>query len=273
MEFTESQVLIRAIRGPDVYGIGEKHFEIGERVAAAMSQGGAPKRYAHTDPNEDGVIAAESSAALLVAVADAHAGHFASSVAIEWLVQNRAEAWLTDPPDAEQWLDALLDAFVAIEQAIAADNARTSERSSTTLALALFDRARDRVLYGNAGDSHIFVVGDAVCDEITGETRGFFLGDASGDRDEIAAHLEHGSVDRGGAFVIVCASDGISSPYIGFDEPAEDVARIVRATPRRAEDVARALMDEACGIQQANDRGDNIAIAVAMIGSEPVPST
>ena len=73
-------------------------------VAAAISLGGAPKRYAHADPNEDAAGIGTGASGHLILAADAHDGFEASEVLVGHLLENPGPHWcdegLGTTPDA-----------------------------------------------------------------------------------------------------------------------------------------------------------------------------
>ena len=106
--------------------LGESHLVHGAVAAVAegpaaitLSRGGAPKRYGHTDPNEDAVCFAFGEHGILAAVADGHHGARGAARAIAWLLRERAPAWTGGSagethPDA--WLEAAASALQAIHR-------------------------------------------------------------------------------------------------------------------------------------------------------------
>ncbi|MDX1648907.1 MAG: hypothetical protein R3263_03550, partial [Myxococcota bacterium] len=62
------------LRGRDHHHLGAVDVVSEGPAAAAISMGGAPKSYAHTDPNEDAAAFALGASGRLVAVADGHRG-------------------------------------------------------------------------------------------------------------------------------------------------------------------------------------------------------
>ena len=102
---------------------GREHPELGavqtvaeDRVAIALSRGGAPKRYPHSDPNEDAAGFARGREGVCLAVADGHGGSEGAEIALLHVLGEPAEQWTEEPGplDAKSWrrqaLAALSDA-------------------------------------------------------------------------------------------------------------------------------------------------------------------
>ena len=62
------------LAGRDQIEVGAVGAQALGPIAAAISRGGAEKRYEYTDPNEDVALAASGRHGVLVAVADGHWG-------------------------------------------------------------------------------------------------------------------------------------------------------------------------------------------------------
>jgi serine/threonine protein phosphatase PrpC len=264
--------------------LGRNHSLLGSiatiaegRAAIAISRGGAPKTYAHKDPNEDAAAFAMSGAGTLLAVADGHAGHEASQAVIERLVEAHAPRWL-DPERGDlssRWPDEVhamrLDANAAILENIGRDAVETSR---TTLTLAVVRPDDDLLAYACMGDSLLFGVHhdrvEALGTPGPGD-RTFFLGYAGEDRDSLYGKYRADTIALGTACAVVLATDGLSEEGIGVDDPAGAVGeRVSRAESApsdvRALEAARGLA--ACAVDSHRTRrsGDNVATAVVWLG-------
>jgi hypothetical protein len=247
--------------------------EAGEgSVAVALSRGGAPKPYPHTDPNEDAALCAQGEHGLLVAVADGHWGHRASELALEHLLAAVAGDWTEGKSrSAAAWRLEALAALAGANRAVLA--ARSAEqRSRTTLALALARLPENLLVSASMGDSHVFRVSDEGPFELVAmrKARAFFLGERlSATTLEREARVEVQSLDP--CVALVTATDGLSEEQIGVADPAAAVRAAVaigraRAAHARAAAAARALVESALAAHRKKQAGDNIAAAVAWIG-------
>ena len=258
------------LRGRDHTAMGDVAVAADGPVAVALSRGGAPKPYPHTDPNEDAALCARGAHGLLVAVADGHWGHRASELALERLLADAAERWTDgEPRRAAGWREEALSALVAANRAVL--SARTPEqRSRTTLALALARPQENLLVSASMGDSRLFRVGDEGVVELAAMRggRAFFLGErlspAALARE---ARVEVVSLDP--CLALVAATDGLSEESIGVADPAatvRDAVALGRARPgAHAARAARALVEAALAAQRKNQAGDNVAAAVAWI--------
>jgi serine/threonine protein phosphatase PrpC len=261
------------LRGRDHLAIGEIAELAAGPIAAALSRGGAPKSYPHTDPNEDVALGARGAHGLLVAVADGHWGHRASELALEHLRATCAEPWTDGKPRRqESWHQELLAALVGANQAVL-DAQGPEQRSRTTLALALARPADDLLGCASIGDSHIFVsTGDGPSELAAAVGRPFFLGQQrlSPTRLEREARIE---VRRlGDCRALVLATDGLTERAIGVADPRAAVRDALGRGRRAAADAragvaARALVQAALDAQRAHGAGDNVAVAIAWLQS------
>lgn len=235
-------------------------------VAVAISRGGAPKPYAHTDPNEDAALAMRGSRGVLVAVADGHSGHRGAECALEALM-GAARDWLEcRPRGADAWYQLALAALVEANAAVLSE----ARHARTTLSFALARPADDLLVHGALGDSHLFVVDSIVASEIPRPRRALFLG---------ADALAPSAIERQGRIgvqaldlplAIVAATDGLSERAIGVADPAGAVHAAVAAAPGqaaslRSQAAARAIVDAALAAHRAHGAGDNVATAVAWL--------
>ena len=241
-------------------------------VAAALSRGGAPKPYPHTDPNEDGALCASGANGLLVAVADGHWGHRASELALEHLLATVADDWTEGKArGAAAWRLEALAALVGANRTVLA--ARSAEqRSRTTFALALARLPENLLVSASMGDSHVFRVSDEGPFELVAmrKARAFFLGERlSAAALEREARVEVQSLDP--CVALVAVTDGLSEEQIGVADPVAAVRDAVvvgraRTADERASAAARALVEAALAAHRKRQAGDNIAVAIAWIG-------
>jgi hypothetical protein len=82
------------LAGRDFADVGAVGEAAADRIAVALSRGGAEKRYEYTDPNEDVALAASGRHGVLVAVADGHWGSRAAEIAVAQLRDGHAVEFL-----------------------------------------------------------------------------------------------------------------------------------------------------------------------------------
>lgn len=246
-------------------------------AAIAISIGGAPKVYAHSDPNEDGALLQVRERRRLLAVADGHGGCEAAETALATV-----EAWERDLPDPisedAEWETLVLRCFAAANASIRAGVARGDRRRSrTTLSLALVDPAQDAIRWASIGDSHVFHAASGVLDLSSASAHDhpvahdtYFLGFEDETEASLAAKVRIGNERLSGSEALVLATDGLSERGIGVDEPEEAVEHAVQAAAlepeaARAEMLARKVVEAALASHQKRRSGDNIAAAVAWL--------
>lgn len=256
-------------------------------VAITLSRGGARKRYAHTDPNEDAAGFALGPYGVLVAVADGHYGARGAELAIEWLLTERASAW-TGRPRLEASADAWSEAGAAVLRAIHRALRQQADElgvapAPTTLSLGLVRPREGLLLHASVGDSHVFLAsrdatGGHVARDLgwasTGRRRCYFAGEAyEGD----ALEHDHFVIDREplrGASALVLASDGLSEIRIGVEDPAAAVAEAVAQgfdlePEHRPLETGRRVTETALAAHRANRSGDNVCTATVWLGDLP----
>lgn len=260
---------------------GREHVELGaidvvaEGCAAiAISLGGARKRYAHVDPNEDAALLAIGEGGVLVAVADGHHGFEAAEVALEYLATHPAPHW-TEPGvlRADSWRRQASAVLEDANRAIRAERAHLEDGPCTTLVFALVLPAEGALLYAGIGDSHLFRVGeDGAVRDLTARRDGkpCFLGQTDADAQTLAERGAIGSASLAGARALVLATDGLSERGIGVDDPESAVREAVEEAAlapleRRPLTAARALLERACGAHRRRVSGDNAACAVVWL--------
>lgn len=261
---------------------GSDHGELGEVAsvaegcaAIAISRGGAAKRYAHREPNEDAAGFALSDWGAVAVVADAHAGAAAAEACVARVLETHAPRWLSAAPIAldvrfaSEALEVALDTNGAILREITGS---ASDHSRTTLALALLRPRDDWMAVLSVGDSHVFRVEAGAAQELVAEKgdRTTFLGDPTHTPERLAAGVRAELVPIEGARAIVLATDGLSERGIGVLDPAATVAgtvqRVGRMQPdRRALEAARGVVERALASHRDNRSGDNVAAAVLWI--------
>lgn len=261
-------VLLAGREHADVGAVGEGALD---RVAVALSRGGAEKRYDHTDPNEDAALAAEGSRGVLVAVADGHWGQRAAEVALAHLRDAHLETWLDGAErSSEGWYQEVLHALVSVNDAILASHT-ANENPRTTLALALARPAEELLITASVGDSHLFVAGEQhVIERLSRQRQSKFLGHEPRKPSKLARDVRIEVQPLGDARALLAVTDGLSERGIGVDDPCAAVKTAVAsadAAPAsaRASVAARALVDAALAAHREHDAGDNIAVAVAWL--------
>ena len=240
-------------------------------AAIAISRGGAPKTYAHRDPNEDAAAFATSPQGTAIAVADGHAGHRASEVALERLLETHAERWLQGEANAlkQGWQDDAADVLLDLNNAVLASAGRGGGQSTrTTLAVAVARPGEDLLAFFSMGDSHIFEVCAGGVTELgaAGEARVAFLGHPTDDRSRLRNKYRAGVAALGNRRALVLATDGISEPGIGLADPAAVIAACAAECERKQPDlrplgIARDLVERALEAQRDQRAGDNVATA------------
>jgi serine/threonine protein phosphatase PrpC len=246
--------------------------------AIALSRGGAAKTYSHTDPNEDAVLFADGAGGSLIAVADGHGGDWGAERALDFLLDEVAEAWTAAAPacsEAGQWCEAAHHALQGINAAILA-SAETLERpvAATTLSFALLRPAQGLLLHASVGDSHVFRLrradglGGDVADigwAALGRPRCFFLGNPPeiGDREKAHVACEPLADTR----ALLLATDGVSERGIGLPDPAARIAQLLDETrrcgaERQPTEACRGLVEAALAAQRRQRAGDNVGCAV-----------
>jgi len=265
--------------------LGRDHHLLGVLAAVAegpaaitLSRGGAPKQYAHTEPNEDATLFVLGPGGVLVAVADGHHGAAGSAAVLEHLASVCAEGWtaLRDAPHStSHWADEAVAALAGANHALLADAAtRGLPPAPTTLAVALARPAEDRLLWTGIGDSHVFTVDDAAATDVLrkalAERGNAFLGYESLDEGALAKRSASGTVPLSALRAVVLASDGLSERGIGVGDPERTVHAATRASGQadaelRPLELARHVGDAALAAHRENAAGDNIATAVVWL--------
>jgi serine/threonine protein phosphatase PrpC len=263
---------------------GREHTELGAidivaegSGAIAISIGGAKKRYAHVDPNEDSALLALGPAGMLVAVADGHHGFEAAEVALEYLANYPAPHW-TEPGTvrADTWRRQVGAVLEDTNRAIRAERPGSAEGSCTTLAMALVLPKDGALLYATIGDSHLYrAVRDGTVRDLAAprEEKPCFLGAAEADAASLLARARVGTAPLSGTQALVLVTDGLTERGIGVEDPEAAVRDAITAASteppqRRTLVAARGVVDRACAAHRAHRAGDNVACAVVWLGRE-----
>jgi serine/threonine protein phosphatase PrpC len=239
-------------------------------AAIALSRGGAPKTYEYVDPNEDAACFALGSAGALVAVADGHRGCEGAERALAELVRACGEGWTEGRgPAPGRWREEALAVLWSAHEALRrAANERPGAR--TTLALALARFAEERLFWASLGDSHVFRVTATGAYDLSGAMRGCphnaFLGGEALSAEKLAEHAAAGELPAAETRALVLATDGVSEPEVGIEDPAgalaELAARSAGSAPGlRPLETARGLVELANATHARRAAGDNVAVA------------
>ncbi len=240
-------------------------------VAIALSRGGAAKRYAYREPNEDAAAFAQGEAGVFAAVADGHGGFEASEIALTHLLGEPATQWTEAPGalDAERFRRQALAAIHDASRAIAREGGRQEAR--TTLSFAVLVPAAGCLLHAAIGDSHLFLAGESGVRELApaGEHMGF-LGAPDPRLETLARLARVGVTSLAGVRAVVLATDGLSEVGVGVEKPVNAVADALRHaqnTPSGAPalELARRLVETALAAQRRQRSGDNVAVAAVWL--------
>lgn len=258
---------------------GADHAELGEvatigetRAAIGISRGGAIKRYAYRDPNEDSVGFRLSEWGAVAAIADGHAGSLASQVAVDHLLDHHAPRWLTAAPIA---LDARFPgeagevAFDVNSAIVRATTGSEADGSRTTLSAVLLRPAEGWLAVLSIGDSHVFRADAGGTAEVAAQKsdRGTYLGDPGAAAERLGTAIRAEVMPTAGARALVLATDGLSEQGIGVANPAAEVAAAIGEAASaeaavRALHAARGVVDRSLASHRQQRAGDNIASAV-----------
>ncbi len=256
---------------------GREHVELGAvaavaevGVAIALSRGGAPKRYPHSDPNEDAAGFATADAGVCAAVADGHGGSEAAEIAVLHLLADPAAQWTAAPGrlDAASWPRQALAVLSDANRDLRRERgSRPGHAARTTLGFALALHSRGLLLSAAVGDSHLFVVDSVGVREVRAAPAEVgFLGDAYEGPEALAAITRLDAEPLAGLRAAVLVTDGLSERGIGVVSPTAAIGEAVRLAERerhelRALVLARALAETALEAHRRNRAGDNVAVA------------
>jgi serine/threonine protein phosphatase PrpC len=262
---------------------GRKHHRVGAieliaqgPAAIALSRGGAPKTYSHTDPNEDAVAFATGPGGQIIVAADGHHGELGSEAAVGVILEEFAERWTSaESPVGERsdWRQEGLDALMRANRAILEIAGRTQlPPAPTTFVLALVRPEDDLLLHLSVGDSHLFAVDTVEALELGGRDPDWkftpFLGYEEARVEMLERYAMIGARSLEDLRAIVLATDGLSEPGIGVEDPAQSVhgvaARVELDAPadRRATDLCRGVTETAIYAHRRQRAGDNMACSV-----------
>lgn len=238
------------------------------RVAIALSIGGAPKRYDHTDPNEDAAAFVRGSSGDVLAVADAHYGFEAAEVLLENLLSTPAVHWAEGGSAPEvSWRRHAIAALCDANTEILRERRDDASASATTLSLAVIRPDTGWLLYACVGDSHLFAVAGGTATEVApSEQRRGFLGDREETPETLETLCRIGALPLEDIDNVVLATDGLSERGIGVTDPAAAVASAVAASADadvalRPSVLARTVTETALDSHAERKAGDNIAVA------------
>lgn len=268
------------LRGRDHQQIGRLELEGLDRAAVGLSRGGARKTYSHTDPNEDCVAFAMGEAGSLVIAADGHHGELGSEAAVEALLDafaSRLTAYSAPAQTESEWFDLGVDILLGCNRAILEVAGRNQlPPAPTTFVAALVRPGDDMMLHLSVGDSHVFAVDPGYALELGGRDPDWkftpFLGYEEARPELIGQYAKIGVRSLSEIRAVVLATDGLSEPGIGLDDPARAVfgavgrAELDSPADRRAVDTCRDVVDVAMRSHQDNRAGDNMGCAVLWTG-------
>ena len=264
------------LRGRDHHQIGRLELEGLATAAVGLSRGGARKTYSHTDPNEDCVAFALGDGGQLVIAADGHHGELGSEAAVEVILEQFASAWTaaTSPVKGEAaWRQQGIDALLASNRAILEIAGRNQlPPAPTTFALALLRPADDLLLHLSVGDSHVFAVDRGAAVDLGGRDPDWkfppFLGYEEARAETIEQYSMIGARSLSEIRAVVLATDGLSEPGIGLEDPPRVVfnavsrAELDSPADRRAVDTCREVVEVAMRSQRSQKAGDNMGCSV-----------
>ncbi|MBK7950417.1 MAG: protein phosphatase 2C domain-containing protein [Deltaproteobacteria bacterium] len=267
------------LRGRDHHDIGGIALEGLGRVAVALSRGGARKTYDHTDPNEDCTAFAIGEGGELVIAADGHHGELGSEAAIEAILADAAPRLVaavapTTSPDA--WRELAFDALLRANRAVLEIAGRSKlPPAPTTLVLALVRPGDDLLLHASLGDSHLFAIDATGATELGGRDPAWkftpFLGYEQANRELLERYSRVGLRTLSDLRAVALATDGLSEPGIGVENPAQAVhASVAGIEPGTAADLSavracRAILETAMGAHRRQQAGDNLACSVVWL--------
>jgi hypothetical protein len=264
------------LRGRDHHRIGAVELTGIGPVAIALSRGGARKTYSYTDPNEDCVALAVGEGGQLVVAADGHHGELGSEAAVQSILEEFAPSWTaaTAPATAEDdWRSLALDALLRANRAVLEIAGRSElPPAPTTFVLALRRPADDLLLSLSVGDSHVFAIDAERATELGGRDPSWkftpFLGYEQAKRETIEKFSVVGMRSLDGLRAVVLATDGLSEPGIGVEDPGgvvhEATRRVALEEPadRRAVAICRRVVDTALQSHRSQRSGDNMGCSV-----------
>jgi len=247
-------------------------------AAIVVSTGGARKRYASVDPNEDAAAFAIGEGGILLMVADGHHGREAAEWAVERTLERSAPLWTA--PNAgdldRDWAEVAAEAFLDANAVILDRAARGGRaKARTTLALALVRPREDLLAWAAVADSLVFRVAESEARALapTGPAR-VFLGAPAETEASLRPHFAVGRESLAGARAVVLATDGLSERGVGVESPEATLLaaanRVRRADPAaRPLELARGLVEDALAAHRRHRAGDNVATACVWLTRDP----
>jgi serine/threonine protein phosphatase PrpC len=238
--------ILRGADHPDLDVIETR--SVAPDLAIALTRGRLPKRYAHTDLNEDVVAVRRDDDRTALVVADGHRGHEASHVAVDAvlrLVGRPVHPWSRH--DAVRALHAVNEQIHLARAALSGEHRGT--RTTLVVGVVAVDDDGQRYLtHSSVGDSAVLVLRGQVVHRISRD-RHHFLGDAMS-APLVAGAMDYGQTDLEDDDVVIVVSDG----YTNF-APVEAIASAWDPAP----DIMVRRIVEIAGDGGA---GDNVAAAV-----------
>lgn len=262
---------VALLRGSDSHVIGGVDAIAEGPVAIAISQGGAPKRYEHTDPNEDVAAFASGEFGHLLVVADGHSGADAAEIAVTEMLRQVADRLAGSQAAIVAGWNARAGAILAdAQRAILAGVARGArDTARTTLSFALVCPDAASLCYAAIGDSHIFRIGplEAVDIGVAPDPHADFLGRPENPPESVCELAVIDVESLKGTRAVVLATDGLSERQIGVDLPEATVLECIDEQERQAGalrplETARWIAEAALAAQRGHRAGDNIATAI-----------
>jgi serine/threonine protein phosphatase PrpC len=268
------------LRGRDHQRIGGLEVESLGSAAVALSRGGARKTYSYTDQNEDCVAFALGPGGQLVVAADGHHGELGSEAAVQTILDEFAASWLASQPPAQnavEWRELGIEALLRANRAILEVAGRNQlPPAPTTFVLALMRPQDDLLLHLSVGDSHLFAVDHCEAIDLGGRNPDWkftpFLGYEEARRELIEQYALIGVRGLSNLRAIALATDGLSEPGIGVEDPAavvyNAVTQVALEAPqgRRAVDTCRHIVETAMHAHQRQKAGDNMGCSVVWLG-------
>jgi len=273
---------IAILRGSEAEIVGGVSVISEGNAAISLSRGGYKKRYAHTDPNEDGAAFALGEAGVLLAVADGHNGCNAAEATLAELMRRAGTLLARDGNTIdESWTRIALEAIGAIQTSLVSRVAQgVRGHSRTTLALALVLPDEDLLAFASVGDSHIFRLSPNEVVDLGSHVEGrrCFLGNPADDLTSLARNSVIGIEPIADTQAVILATDGISEAGIGVDVPEFTVAECAAESNHfelelRPLELARNVSEAALAAHRRHRAGDNIASAVTCLPPQKAAAT
>jgi serine/threonine protein phosphatase PrpC len=216
----------------------------------------------------------------LVIAADGHHGELGSEAAVRSILETVAESWTaSESPVAQrdEWRKQGIDALMGANRAILQVAGTTQlPPAPTTFVLALVRPQEDLLLHLSVGDSHVFAVDQSGAIELGGRDPNWkftpFLGYEEARAEMFEKYALMGDRSLEDLRAIVLATDGLSEPGIGVEDPAQSVFGVVSdvevdaPADRRATDACRTIAETAMRAHRRQKAGDNMGCSVIWLG-------